>query len=94
MAKFWWERERSFSGWKGHYWTNQGLEGNPLLVRDDPQVSFDWQMGGPGGGIPDDHFSARWTRTTYLQAGTYRFSLRRWQPQVWPGYIVVLRLQL
>jgi hypothetical protein len=75
VAKFWWEPERSFSGWKGHYWPNQGLEGNPRLVRDDPQVSFDWQMGSPGGGIPKDHFSARWTRTLHLQDGTYRFRL-------------------
>ncbi|HKS98367.1 MAG TPA: PA14 domain-containing protein [Rugosimonospora sp.] len=46
----------------------------PDLVRDDPELDFNWYDGSPGAPIGNDHFVARWTRTDTLSAGTYRFS--------------------
>ncbi|MBM3238485.1 T9SS type A sorting domain-containing protein [Candidatus Poribacteria bacterium] len=63
----------SITEWKGEYWNNQTLSGNPILVRNDDKVDFDWGNGGPGGGVPNDHFSARWTRQLYFTAGHYCF---------------------
>jgi hypothetical protein len=76
LAKLWWERDRSFAGWKGMYWPNLSFLGNPVLIRDDPNISFDWLMDGPGSGMPVDRFSVRWTRTLYLEEGSYRFRVQ------------------
>jgi hypothetical protein len=73
LAHLWWEKQRSYAGWKALYWANRDLQGVPVLVRDDPQVSFDWQMGSPGEGVPSDQFSVRWTRTMRMEEGTYQF---------------------
>jgi hypothetical protein len=62
-------------GWKGEYWNNRTLSGNPALVRTDTDVAFDWGQKSPGGAIPSDSFSARWTRRAYFDAGTYRFNV-------------------
>ena len=76
VASFRWEKDRSYAGWKGVYWANQELLGNPALVRDDPAIRFDWGLSGPGGAVPSDHFSARWTRTLGFEDGVYRFHVR------------------
>jgi lysozyme len=64
--------------WTGRYWNNTSLSGNPVLTRDDGagSLNFDWGTGSPGAGcgVPVDNFSARWTRSVSLAAGTYRFS--------------------
>jgi hypothetical protein len=75
LANLWWEKHRSFSHWKAVYWSNQDLLGSPVLIRDDAHINFNWDMGGPGGGIPSDYFSARWTRTLGLEEGLYRFTV-------------------
>jgi LysM repeat protein len=59
--------------WKGQYWNNRTLAGNPHFTRKDAAVNFSWGLGGPGGGIYHDNFSARWTRTRAFKAGYYRF---------------------
>ncbi len=53
-----------------------GLEfSGPPVVRIDPVVDFDWGSGGPGGGIPGNEFSSRWTGFVLTaDAGTYAFS--------------------
>jgi hypothetical protein len=61
--------------WHGEYFANPFLSGEPELVREDPELSFDWGTGSPGEAIPADNFSARWTREVWVQAGTYRFFL-------------------
>ncbi|WP_435744000.1 PA14 domain-containing protein [Microbacterium sp. PMB16] len=38
-----------------------GGEREPLLVRTDSSVSFDWGLDSPADAIPDDGFLARWT---------------------------------
>ena len=76
LMRFWWERNESFSGWKGEYFGNRELQGNPAMVRDDPQIDFNWGEGGPAANLPTDHFSARWQRRVTFDAGTYSFFVR------------------
>ena len=76
LMRFWWERNDSFSGWKGEYFGNRALQGNPVLVRDEPQIDFNWGEGRPAENLPADHFSARWQRRVSFEPGTYRFFLR------------------
>ncbi|MGE5603417.1 MAG: PA14 domain-containing protein, partial [Nitrososphaerales archaeon] len=61
--------------WRGEYWANMNLAGNPIFVRNDYAPDFNWGFGSPAGSIPPDGFSARWTRTVYFDSGTYRFFL-------------------
>jgi hypothetical protein len=60
--------------WQGSYWNNRDLSGNPVLVRQDGSINFDWGDGSPALEVQVDNFSARWTQTANLPAGTYRFS--------------------
>jgi len=64
------------SDWRGEYYNNSNLSGNPVLVRNDVSVNFDWGTGSPGPGLPADDFSARWSRGLNFPAGTYRFHVR------------------
>jgi PA14 domain-containing protein len=68
--------------WKGEYFANQTLSGNPVMVRDDssPNTNFlirDFSSGSPHSlCVPRvDDFSARWTRTVDLAQGIYRFTV-------------------
>jgi PKD repeat protein/uncharacterized protein YraI len=65
----------AITGWKGEYFNNRELQGEPVLVRDDPKINFDWGTGSPGPEVPPDNFSARWTISRDLPAGTYRFNV-------------------
>jgi hypothetical protein len=49
------------------------LSGDPVLVRNDPRIDFNWGSHAPSSGLPADNFSARWTRSAYFEAATYRF---------------------
>lgn len=60
--------------WEGKYWNNRNLSGNPVLTRQDASINFDWGGGSPATEIFTDDFSAQWTQTANLPAGTYRFS--------------------
>ena len=62
--------------WRGEYYGNAGLSGSPTFVRGDgPIVDLDWKFGGPGGGLENDNFSVRWTRSVSFEGGLYRFSV-------------------
>jgi glucose/arabinose dehydrogenase len=50
------------------YFSNMTLGGAPTLSQCEGSIDHDWSTGGPGGGVPTDHFSARWTG-----------QLRRWR---------------
>jgi hypothetical protein len=71
----WWEQVVRFSGWRGEYFANRNLDDPPLFVRNDDEIQFDWGTGSVGYGLPADNFSARWTRSTRMQAGTYTFGV-------------------
>jgi hypothetical protein len=61
--------------WRGEYFANPDLAGNPTFIRNDSNVNFDWAWGSPDPRIPVDHFSVRWTRAVYLPAGGWRFNV-------------------
>lgn len=68
------------SGWLAVYWNNPGLEGEPALLRpeyDDnhnPDININWHFDSPDPSVVRDYFSARWTRTEYMEPGRYRFT--------------------
>lgn len=69
-----WERVgQQFLNWKGEYYNNEDPEGDPVLVRNDVNIAFDWGEESPGRGVNKDHFSVRWTGRPEMTAGTYRF---------------------
>jgi hypothetical protein len=60
--------------WRARYWNNRDLSGDPVKRRDEDAIDHDWGDGSPTSGVNSDDFSARWTRTIYLNQGVYRFS--------------------
>src|ERR1700752_657876 len=48
-------------GLRAEYFNNRELKGEPVLVRTDDKVDFEWGAMSPGAGIPEDNFSVRWT---------------------------------
>jgi hypothetical protein len=74
-VRFWFEQvdQQNFPDWRGEYFSNQNLSGTPAFVRNDSSIDFDWGLGSPASNFPSDHFSVRWTRDAYFDAGTYRF---------------------
>lgn len=48
-------------GLSGEYFDNTTLSGAPAMTRTDATVDFGWGTGGPGGSLPADNFSVRWT---------------------------------
>src|SRR5262249_47878944 len=47
-------------GFRGEYFNNKELKGQPALVRTDEQVNFDWSHGRPAPEVNENSFSARW----------------------------------
>lgn len=77
----WWERIDGSSGgnysdWRGEYWTNRSLDGNPRITRNDRDIDFNWGNGSPDDAIPRNNFSARWTQRVRFSDGLYRFYVR------------------
>jgi hypothetical protein len=75
QVRVWWDKVSvpSYPNWKGEYWSNRDLSGNPTLVRNDRKVEFFWGGGAPAVGLPEDSFSARWSRQETFNPGVYRF---------------------
>lgn len=65
--------------WRGEYFNNEALSGQPAAVRDDGEgkLFFDWR--GPrteaACGVSADHFSVRWSRRAPFGGGVYRFDV-------------------
>ncbi|MEW6129539.1 MAG: glycoside hydrolase family 3 C-terminal domain-containing protein [Acidobacteriota bacterium] len=63
----------SQAGFKGEYFNNKNLQGQPALVRTDEQINFDWSRGRPAPQINEDNFSVRWTgKFTPPESGKYQ----------------------
>lgn len=61
--------------WTGYYFANRDLQGEPVFIRDDPSIDFAWGSGSPGGNLPADDFSVRWTRWLFIDApGAWTFT--------------------
>ncbi len=81
VAQFRWENVATSiscpNQYKAEYWSNRYMSGNPVLVRcENWPLNNDWGNGGPGGGVPNDGFSARWTTQAAINQGTYTFIAR------------------
>ncbi len=63
--------------YRAEYFANRSLSGSPVLIRCEGwPIRHDWSGGSPGGGVPDDGFSARWTGRARIEAGAYTFIAR------------------
>ena len=62
--------------WTAQYFANPNLGGLPSLIQSEANPSHNWGGGSPVVSIPADNFSARWTSTQTLAAGTYRITVR------------------
>jgi PA14 domain/Right handed beta helix region len=56
------------------YYANTTLTGSPALERCQTAIDHDWGSGSPGGTVPTDRFSARWTGKFSFAAGPYDFT--------------------
>jgi glucose/arabinose dehydrogenase len=56
------------------YFANPNLVAPAALTRQEPAVDYDFGTGSPAAGIPQDNFSARWSKTVQLAAGNYKFT--------------------
>ena len=65
----WLDNGTASVGLKGEYFANTTLSGTPAMTRTDASVNFDWGLSNPGGGLPDDNFSIRWTGNITVNAG-------------------------
>lgn len=70
-------------GWIGEFYGNQNLQGSPIILGGDnalkpiTNLSFDWGRGAPDELLPNDHFSARFTKQINVAAtGTYKFTVK------------------
>jgi hypothetical protein len=63
------------SDWRGEYYANPSLAGDPVYVRNDVTIDFNWGGGSPDPRLPDDHFSVRWGRRLFFPEGAYRFTI-------------------
>ena len=76
VAKLDWRPSSVVQGWHGEFYANRWLSGTPAMITGDQAIHFDWGYGGPGGNLPANEFSARWTRTLQIDevsTGPYRF---------------------
>lgn len=62
--------------WVAEYYNNANLQGFPVITTNVTSPTANWGYGSPNQAVPVDYFSVRWTSTQYLDAGTYRFSVR------------------
>jgi uncharacterized protein YraI len=62
--------------WTAQYFANPNLTGDPVLIQSEADPSNDWGTGSPSSVVPNDNWSARWTTSQNLVAGTYRVSMR------------------
>ena len=64
------------TGFKGEYFANQELQGQPADVRTDEQINFDWGRYKPSPHVGENNFSVRWTgKLTAPESGAYRFGV-------------------
>ena len=84
--------DAAHNGLLGEYFANMTFAGSPSLTRIDPTASGNWNVVGPGGGLPATNFSVRWSGTlTPTVTGTHTLATRSDDgSQVWvDGALVV-----
>jgi hypothetical protein len=77
-AKLWWEQQLGQLGsnrWRAEYFDNPQLAGNPVLTREEAEISHNWGFAAPAPNLPTDGFSVRWTGNVSFDAsGSYTFT--------------------
>jgi beta-glucosidase len=64
------------TGFKGEYFNNKELQGEPATVRVDQQIKFDWGRYKPTPLVGENNFSVRWTgKLTPPESGVYRLGI-------------------
>jgi beta-glucosidase len=62
----------SARGLKGEYFNNREMKGEPVMIRTDAEVNFDWGSLNPAPEVVADNFSIRWTgKLTPPESGNY-----------------------
>ncbi len=59
--------------WRADFYNNRDLAGAPVYVASYNALNFSWGTSSPGGSVPADNWSARFTQLRTFNAGTYRF---------------------
>lgn len=68
--------EPQFPDWRGEYFDNKNLDGEPAFLKNDKTLDKTWGLRSPNEDyLPRDNFSIRWTRTLGFDQKTYRFYL-------------------
>jgi len=63
--------------YRAEYYNNRTLSGDPTFTRcDNAPTAHEWDTSGPGHGIGNDNFSARWTSRFTFAQDTYTFLAR------------------
>lgn len=70
------DAEPGARGLRGEYFDNPNLSGEPVVVRIDEEINFDWGLGSPDPRVPHDEFSVRWTgKLVPPETGVYEICL-------------------
>jgi hypothetical protein len=64
------------TAWAGRYYASPDLSGKPVVMHEDPVVTFEWGAKAPSEALPADGFSVRWTRTEVFEGQAYEFAVR------------------
>lgn len=64
------------TAWTSEYFNNQSLAGAPVMVKTELTPTHNWGLGSPGGAVPVDLWSARFSTTAFLNTGNYQISVR------------------
>ena len=59
--------------WRGEYYGNANLSGEPEYTTEEVRVDYDWGDGGAPPGLPVDRFSIRWIGHWDFEIGEYTF---------------------
>ncbi|MGC3958363.1 MAG: glycoside hydrolase family 31 protein [Verrucomicrobiota bacterium] len=64
----WLTKTNGQAGLQADYFNDETVMGSPGLSRTDANIDFNWGTGTPGGTVPTDHFSVRWTGSITVPA--------------------------
>jgi hypothetical protein len=70
----WAELQSEYPNWRGSYFNDPDLLGQPVLIRNDLEIDFNWGLGAPAAGMRADNFSVVWLRSLNFRGATYQFN--------------------